>query len=103
MNEHTPVLEVPFDMHMFRLHGPKRNPTVRVLLIATNTAQTVYEGSASWTECRGWIRGLSSAGISIEELAVLRNVLGRKRLATIKEVRVSLNDLELLGLHRADG
>jgi hypothetical protein len=102
MNEHPPAVELPFDMHLFCLHGPRKNPTVRVLLIETNCAQTVYEGFAPWSECRGWIKQLSSADISTEELTVVRNLLGRKRLATIKEVRVSLYDLETLGLHRAD-
>jgi hypothetical protein len=102
MNELPHAVELPFHMHLFCLHGPTKNPTVRVLLIETNSAETVYEGFAPWSECRDWIQQLSSTDISTEELAVVRNLLGRKRLATIKEVRVSLCDLESLGLHRAD-
>jgi hypothetical protein len=103
MNERLPAEVLPFHMQLFRLHGPRKNPTMRVLLIEAQDGQTVYEGFASWSECKGWIKQLSSADISTNQLAALRNLLGRNRLAAIKEVWVSLHDLESLGLHRADG
>jgi hypothetical protein len=102
MNEYPPTTERPFHIHLLRLDGTKRDPTLRVLLIETNGARIVYEGLASWTEIMGWIQQLSSMDISVQELAVLRNLLGRNRFAIIKEVRVSPCDLESLELHRAD-
>jgi hypothetical protein len=102
MNEYPPTTERPFHVHLMRLDGSRRDPALRVLLIETNGARIVYEGLASWSEILGWIQQLSSMDISVQELAVLRNLLGRKRLAIIKEVRVSPCELESLELRRAD-
>ena len=96
------LLKLSFRVHLIRIDGRKGKLAVRVMLVETTSAQAVYEGFGSWSKCRRWINQLSSIGISRYELAAVRKLLDRKRLATIKEVRASLYDLEALGLHRAD-
>jgi hypothetical protein len=102
MSNAFPVVKLPFRVHLIRIQGRKGNLTVRVLLVETTSAQAVYEGFGSWPKCRRWINQLSTVRVSKDELAVVQKLLDRKQLATIKEVRASLHDLELLGLHRAD-
>jgi hypothetical protein len=101
-DQHLRLRKLPFRIHLIRVHGRKGNLTVRVLLVETTSAQAVYEGFASWSKCRRWIKQLSNIGTSGYELAAVRKLLDQKRLATIKEVQASLYDLEALGLHRAD-
>ena len=69
----------------------------------TTSAVAIYEGFGAWSTCKRWIERLSDIGLSPDELAVVRNSLERRRLVTIQEVRASLDEIELLGLHRADG
>ena len=90
---------LPFRAHLFRIHGDK---TVRILLVETTSAQAVYEGFGPWSKCRRWIKRLAPSGVSKDELAIVRKLLDRKQLATIRNVRASVHDLEALGFHRAD-
>jgi hypothetical protein len=103
MNNAPPAVRLSFRVHLIRIHGPESTPVVRVLLVETTSAVAIYEGFGAWSTCKRWIERLSDIGLSPDELAVVRNSLERRRLVTIQEVRASLDEIELLGLHRADG
>lgn len=93
---------LPFRIHLIRMRGKRANAMVRVLLVEATNARVVYEGFGTWAKCNNWLQILSNKSISTDELANLQNLLIRKRLATIHDVRASLNDLEPLGFFRAD-
>ncbi len=103
MSKALPVDTLQFRVHLIRVHGRPRTPSLRVILVETTSAQAVYEGFGSWSKCMRWIGELSSIGIRGDELALVRKLLDQERLVTMKdEVRASLDTLELLGLHRVD-
>ena len=101
MNERFSTTKLRFRVHLIRVHS-KKGLTVRVLLVESTSAKAVYEGLGSWPKCRRWINTLSSKRISTEEFSTLRNLLHRKRLATIQGLRASLDEIEALGFYRAD-
>jgi hypothetical protein len=103
MSKALPAAAFPFRVHLIRIHGNKDNPTLRVLLVEATNAQAVYEGFGSWSECMRWISQLSNITILRSELAIVRKLLDQERMVTMKnEVRASGDELESLGLHRAD-
>jgi hypothetical protein len=84
------------------MNGPESDPTVRVLLVETTGAHSIYEGFGSWSQCRRWVAQITECAIFGDQFAAIEKCLEMKRLATIKEVQVSLYDLESVGFHRAD-
>ncbi len=103
MSKALPVTTLPFRVHLIRVHGQQSIPSLRVILVEAKSAKAVYEGFGSWPECMGWIRELSSFGISGDELINVQKLLDQERLVTMKdEVRASLDTLESLGFHRVD-
>jgi hypothetical protein len=102
MTEAPSLVKLPFRVHFMLVHGPGSSPTVRMLLVEITRGQIIYEGLGAWPQFSRWIAQLLEIGIPAPELAAARKLLRRKRLATIKEVQVSLPDIELLGLSRAN-
>lgn len=97
------LLKLPFRIHLIRMHERRKGSlTVRVMFVEIASAQAVYEGFGSWSKCTRWINQLSSIRVSRSELAVVRKLLDRKQLATIKEVQASAGELEAIGLCRVD-
>jgi hypothetical protein len=90
-----------FHVYFIRLHGPESDPTIRVLLVETSKARSIYEGFGPWSQCELWIGQLTGWMISRDVLAVLRKRLEQKRLAAIKRVLVSVHDIESIGLQRS--
>jgi hypothetical protein len=52
MNDALPTNRLSFRVHFIRIIGPEPDPTVRVLLVETSKAQTIYEGFGTWSQCR---------------------------------------------------
>ena len=102
MNNVHPAIRLLFRVHFIRMNGPESNPTVRVLLVETAGAHSIYEGFGSWAQCRRWVAQITESAIFGDEMAAVEKRLEMKRMATIKEVHVSLYDLESVGFHRAD-
>jgi hypothetical protein len=84
------------------MNGSESDPTVRVILVQTTGTQTTYEKLGTWSQCRRWITQISECAIFGDQLAAVERRLEMKRLATIKEVQISLHDLESVGFHRVD-
>jgi hypothetical protein len=91
-----------FCVLFIRMHGPEIDPTVRVLLIETSRANTVYEGFGSWSQCERWVAKISGREIPRDQLSLVQKRLELKHLATIEELQASLVDLDSVGLSRAD-
>ena len=102
MDSALPDARLSFRAYIIRLHGPENDPTVRVLLVETSKAQAIYEGFGSLSQCERWIVQLTGWIIPKDVLSVLRKRIEQKRMATIKGVRASLREIELIGLHRSD-
>ena len=102
MNESHSNALLSFRVHFIRMRGPDDNPTVRMLLVETTEAQTVYEGFGYWLQCKGWVAQLSGYDISRDQLATVQRSLNLKRLATIQEIWTSLHDLDSVGFRRVD-
>jgi len=102
MNDALPTNRLSFRVHFMRIIGPEPDPTVRVLLVETSKAQTIYEGFGTWSQCRRWVTQISECAIFGDQLAVVEKRLELKRLATIEEIEVSLGRLESAGFRRAD-
>ncbi len=102
MNEVLPTIRQTFHLLFITMHGPESDPTVRVLLVEATGAQAVYEGFGSWSECERWVIQISGSAVPGDQLAAVRKRLGEKRSATIREVLASLDDLDSIGLHRAN-
>jgi len=91
-----------FRVYFIRMNGPESDPMVRMLLVETSVAQPIYEGFGSLSQCEQWIVQLTSWIIPRDVLSVLRKRLKQRQMATIKGVRASLREIELIGLHRSD-
>jgi len=91
-----------FRAHFIRIHGPEEDPTIRVLLVELGGEKKVYEAVGIWSQCRRWITQMSECAIVGNHFAAIEKRLKVKRLATIKEVQVSIYDLESIGFLRAD-
>ena len=103
MSQSPSAVTLAFRAHLIRVDGPRSSPNLRLILAEAASARMVYEGFGSWLECMRWIGALTRIGISGDELALIRQQLDQKRLATMKdEVLASPDELESLGLHRAD-
>lgn len=103
MDNDLPTVRYSFRAHFMRVIGPECDPTVRVLLVETADAKAVYEAFGTWLQCRRWITQISECAIFGDQLAVVQKCLQLNRLATIKNLRASVADLESTGFRRADG
>jgi hypothetical protein len=99
----APTIRLSFRVHFIPLNGPANDPEVRVLLVETANAQSIYEASGTWAQCRRWVVQISGCVILADQFAAIQKRLEMKSLATIKEVQVSLCALESVGFRRADG
>jgi phage major head subunit gpT-like protein len=102
MDDALPDARLSFCAYFIRLHGPESGPIIRVLLVETSKAKSIYEGFGSWPQCEHWIGQLTGWIIPRDLLAVLRKRLEQKQLATINVVRTSVEDIESVGLSRVD-
>jgi hypothetical protein len=102
MSNVLPAVKLTFSVYFICIHGPESHPMVRLLLVEAGSAQVIYDGLGTWSQCRRWIEQLSSDIMSEDQVAIIRKCLRRKRLAAIKEVTASLLDIESLGLCRVD-
>jgi hypothetical protein len=84
------------------MNGPESDPVVRVLLVETTKARPIYERFGTWLQCKRWIVQISEYVIVGDQFAAIEKRLEMKRLATIKEVQVSLAQLESAGFHCVD-
>jgi hypothetical protein len=98
MNDTPTTNRLSFRVHFVRLNGPESHPTVRVLLVETTEAHTIYEGSGTWR----WLIQISEFAIFGDQLAAIEKRLELKRLATIEQISASICDLESIGFLRAD-
>jgi hypothetical protein len=73
-----------------------------MLLVETSKAQTIYEKFGFWLECKGWVVQLSGYVVSRDQLASVQKCLDLGRLATIKEILASMDDLDSMGFRRVD-
>jgi hypothetical protein len=102
MNDALQTNRLSFRVHFMRINGTERDPTVRVLLVETSKALTIYEGFGTWSQCRRWVTQVSECAILGDQLAAVEKRLELKRLATIEGIEVSLGRLESCGFWRAD-
>jgi len=102
MDSALPDARLSFRAYIIRLHGPENDPTVRVLLVETSKAQSIYEGFGSLSQCERWIVQLTGWNIPREVLSILRKRLRQRRMSTIKGVQVSRREIESIGLQRLD-
>jgi len=102
MNGDLQVNRLSFRIHFIRVNGPESDPTVRLLLVETSKAETIYWGSGTWSDCRRWIIQLSKCAIFGDRLAAVEKRLELNRLATIEAIEISVCDLESVGFSRAD-
>jgi len=102
MNDSPQTNRLTFRVHFVRINGPESDPTVRVLLVETTKARTIYEGFGTWLQCRRWVTRISECAILGDQFATVEKRLELNRLATIEEIQVSPHDLESVGFHRAD-
>jgi len=102
MNNAPPTNRLFFRVHFMRIHGPESDPIIRVLLVETTKAQTIYEGFGTWPECRRWVAQISECAIFGDQFAAVEKRLEVNQLATISETQISLGRLEAVGFRRAD-
>jgi len=102
MNNPSQTVPLSFRVHFIQMNGPEINPMVRVLLVETTKAKLVYEIFGPWGQCRRWVDQLSECVIFGDEFAAIQRRLEMNRLATIKEIHISLCDLESAGFCRVD-
>ena len=102
MTEALSLGKLPFRVHFILIVEPNGGSTVRMLLVEIANPRTIYEGFGTWSQFNRWMAQLLGIGVPANELAVARKLLKQKQLASIKEVQVSLSDIEALGLSRAD-
>ena len=102
MDSALPDARVSFRVYFIRVNGPESDPMVRMLLVETSKAQSIYEGFGSLSQCERWIVQLTGWIIPKDVLSVLRKRIEQKRMATIKGVQVSRREIESIGLQRSD-
>jgi hypothetical protein len=102
MSTATPVVRQSFRVHVMRLHGPEQELTVRILIVETLHGHPIYEGYGSWPQCEHWMAQLSGWLIRRDELIQVRKRVEQDRMATIKQIKTSLCEMESLGLLRVD-
>ncbi len=74
---------------------------MRVILVETTGLKTIYEAFGTWRQCKGWISRVSEGVILAEQFAAVQKCIELDRLATIRELQASPDDLESVGFHRA--
>ena len=89
-------------MHFIRVIGAEKGLTVKILLVERKTAQPIYEGLGTWSQCKRWVAQISGYAIMGGPLIAVRKRLETNQLATIHEMRATLNDIESAGLCRVD-
>jgi hypothetical protein len=102
MDSALPDARVSFRGYFIRMNGPESDPMVRMLLVETSKAQSIYEGFGSLSQCERWIVQLTGWIIPRDVLSVLRKRLKQRQMVTIKGVRVSRREIESIGLQRSD-
>jgi hypothetical protein len=102
MGNVLPDTRFSFRAYFIRMHGPECDFTVRMLLVETTRGKTIYEGIGSWLQCERWIAQISGWIIPVEKLVLVRKCIEQKRLAAIDVVRISVEDIESVGLIRVD-
>lgn len=95
------------DASMFRaqliwISGPTRDPMIRMLLAVKGGDGSVYEGTASWSKCRAWLSGFLGAPAPNPTLDKLKQFLVRDKYATLSNLIIRRDDLDLYGLQRVD-
>jgi hypothetical protein len=85
-------------VYFISMNGPESDPLVRMLLVETSKAQSIYEGFGSLSQCKQWFVQLTGWIIPRDVLSVLRKRLKQRQMATIKGVRVSRREIESIGL-----
>jgi hypothetical protein len=94
--------EATFCVHLIAISGVQRRPKVRMLFVATEGADAVYEGQGTWAKCVRWIKQLPSMEVAKHDLDAAKRDFGRNRYAVLRGVTASLLDLESFGLQRVD-
>ena len=103
MSKSVPTIQRSFRVHFIGLDGPEEDLTVRILFVETLHGKPIYEGFASWAQCEIWIAALSGWMIKSEVLINARQRVEQRRLATIKGLHVSADEIRALGFSRVDG
>jgi hypothetical protein len=101
-DESAPSGEQVFRVLFIWISGPLPDPTVRVVLVGTTGVRAVYEGMKPWSRCKRWSGGLRGMKVPEDSLAQVCKTFERTQFAIIEEAQASLEDLQSLGLHRAD-
>lgn len=102
MKDPAPSVQTTFCIHMIAIPGSQRRPKVRMLFVATEGAEAVYEAQGSWPQCIRRMLQLPLNQITKQDLATARKQFGRDRYATLPLVNASSLELESLGLQRVD-
>lgn len=102
MDSALPDVRLSFCAYFIRIHGPESDPTVRVLLVETSKAQSIYEGFGSLSQCELWVGQLTYWIIPKDVVSVLRKRIEQKRMATINGFKISRREIESIGLQRLD-
>src|SRR5262249_32638710 len=96
------LAEQTFRIHLIAMTRPSRNQKVRMLWVATTGIPAVYEGLGPWPKCVRWVKRLPHSDISDSDWTRARKSFERYQYANLRCVMASLEDLESLGLQRAD-
>lgn len=102
MSEATISDDLVFQVHLIWMSGPQRNPTVRMLLVASAGAQAVYEGLGSWLTYSRWISRFLWRDVQLGKLRSVNKILMRDKYAGLRELRIPPGELESCGLLRVD-
>jgi hypothetical protein len=102
MNDLLDSAELTFHVHLFRISNSPLNPTVRILLVAASNFEVIYEGIGAWSEYSNWLGQLLNDDGRKREVNSTAKRLRRSKYAALCDLRISLYDLESLGLNRVD-
>ena len=102
MNNDLSDTQQSFRVHFIRVNGPESDPKVRVLLVESTSAQSIYERFGTWSQCRRTIVQISECAIFGDQFADIERRLEMNRMGSIKDIHVSVCDLESAGFRRAD-
>jgi len=94
--------EATFCIHLIALSGARRRPKARVLFVATDGADAVYEGQGTLAKCLRWIRRLRCPETEKQDVEAAKKDFVRNRYAVLRQVTASPLAIESLGLQRAD-
>jgi hypothetical protein len=95
-------VQTTFCIHLIAISGSQRRPKVRMLFVATEGADAVYEAQGSWSQCIRRVLQLTLIDITTQDLAAAQKEFGRDHYATLPLVKASFLELESLGMQRVD-